>query len=196
MCHTHTHARTDTCKHTCTHTHTHTHTFHALNTHIHTQCLAQTKHRDTHQHTLSRGSVVFNPTVPEFVKVTVNCSPLPTPLQCPSPLSTALLPFAPCEDIQSVICSKPVSEPHYFSRLVHWCGFVCTHQRKRKQERAAHTLHIALLRRHIYKRGHREGGMSPKKERNMSAVSDRGCVPLGSLVMKPSSGTGLSFLAI
>ena len=100
-------------------------------THTHTHCLAQTKHRETHKHTLPRGSAVFDPAVSVFVKVTVDFSPLTTPPQCLSPLSTALLTFAPFEDIQSVICSKPVSEPPDCSGLVQWCGCVCTRQRKR-----------------------------------------------------------------
>ena len=135
--HTYTHARTAYARthrqmhahmytHTHTHTHAHTHMLCLQHTHTHTHCLAQTKHRDTHRHTLPRGSVVFDPTVSVFWKVTVNFSPLPTPLQCPSPLSTALLAFAPFEDIHPVIFSKPISEPHDCSGLVHLCGCVCT----------------------------------------------------------------------
>jgi len=117
--------------HTWIYTRTHTHMPCLEHTHTHTHCLAQTKHRETHKHTLPRGSAVFDPAVSVFVKVTVNFSPLTIPPQCPSPLSTALLTFAPFEDIQSVICSKPVSEPPDCSGLVQWCGCVCTRQRKR-----------------------------------------------------------------
>ena len=98
--HTHTyHARTITCTHTCARAHTHTHGM--PSTHTYTQTLSRTNtYIYTHRHTLPRGSVVFDPTVSVFLKVTVNFSPLPTPLQCPSLLSTAWRPFAPFEDIQ------------------------------------------------------------------------------------------------
>jgi len=147
--HTHTHIRTHAQTHTRAHAHTHIHNHtHGMPwTHTYTHTLSRTNktQRDTQKHLAKRPCSVWSHCV-SFVKITVNFSPLLTPLQCPSPLS----PFAPFEDIQSVISSKPVSEPHECSGLVHWwhartrahththtCTHTCTHAHTH-----THTWHV------------------------------------------------------
>ena len=75
---------------------------------------------------------------------TVKFFPLPTPLQCLSPVST-VCPWPLSKTvIVPVTCSNTVSEPHDCSGLVHGCGYVYTRQRERQQERA-YTLQVTAL---------------------------------------------------
>jgi len=126
------------------HARTHQHTVNHNHT-IFWHCLAPTPKNTTHKHahTLTNGSVVLDPTVSVLAKVTVNFPSLPTPLQCLSPVSTAL-PLATFKDIVPMICSNTVSEPHDYSALVHWCGCMWTGQHKRQQERA-YILQVTVL---------------------------------------------------
>jgi len=78
---------------------------------------------------------------------TVKFFPLPTPLQCLSPVST-VCPWPLSKTvIVPVTCSNTVSEPHDCSGLVHWCGCMYTRQRKWQQERA-YTLQVAAFQSH------------------------------------------------
>jgi len=98
------------------------------------------------------------------------------------PLSKALLPFAPFEEIQSAICLKPVSVPHGCSGFVHWCGCVCTRQRKRQQERATHTLQVTALEFSSQRKRQQESTYHPN---NRTRVQTQGLSRSSSALLPP-----------